>query len=213
MSGGRSQPAPGLQSIDTEPQSEVFMKAKRLFALLQTTVESVVPSALLLITALLICADVFMRYVLSSPITGAGEIVVMLLVWQVMLGAAGVARDHGHIAVDALTSRFSGVARAWVDAVRIAITIAAVVFLVYFGAQLFLQTSGRTVAMLGISRGFTTLAVPVGAFLMLIYYGRDLLLAIRGIRTGHYTPPVIRQVIDDGEFVMAEETSIGGTTR
>lgn len=176
------------------------MRAKRLFTLLQTTVESVIPSILLLATALLICLDVFMRYVLSHPITGAGEIVVTLLVWQVMLGAAGVARDRGHIAVDAVTSRFSGVGRAWVDAVRILITVAAVAFLAYFGAQLFFQTSGRIVAMLGISRGFTTLAVPIGALLMLLYYGRDLLLALEGIRTGKYTPPATRQVIDEGEF-------------
>lgn len=128
------------------------MRAKRLFTLLQTTVESVIPSILLLATALLICLDVFMRYVLSHPITGAGEIVITLLVWQVMLGSAGVARDRGHIAVDALTSRFSGVARAWIDAVRMLITVAAVAFLAYFGAQLFYQTSGRMVAMLGISR-------------------------------------------------------------
>ena len=189
------------------------MRAKKLFTLLQTTVESVVPAALLLTTALLICLDVFMRYALSSPITGAGEIVVMLLVWQVMLGAASVARDRGHIAVDAVTSRFTGVGRAWVDAVRITITIAAIAFLVYFGVQLFFQTSGRTVAMLGISRGFTTLAVPLGAFLMLIYYGRDLLLAIQGIRTGRYTPPAIRQVIDEGDHVDAVNQSIEETTR
>lgn len=176
------------------------MRAKKLFTLLQTTVESVIPSVLLLATALLICFDVFMRYLLSRPVTGTGEIVVMLLVWQVMLGSAGVARDRGHIAVDALTNRFSGVGRAWIDAVRILITVTAVAFLAYFGAQLFFQTSGRIVAMLGISRGFTTLAVPIGALLMLIYYGRDLLLAIQGIRTGMYTPPAVRQVIDEGDL-------------
>jgi TRAP-type C4-dicarboxylate transport system permease small subunit len=177
------------------------MRATRLFTLLQRTVETVIPSILLLATALLICLDVFMRYVLSHPITGAGEIVITLLVWQVMLGSAGVARDRGHIAVDALTSRFSGVARAWIDAVRLIITVAVVAFLAYFGAQLFFQTSGRIVAMLGISRGFTTLAVPIGALLMLVYYGRDLLLALRGIRTGNYTPPSVRQVVRDDELV------------
>ena len=177
------------------------MRAKRLFTLLQTTVESVIPSILLLATALLICLDVFMRYVLSHPITGAGEIVITLLVWQVMLGSAGVARDRGHIAVDALTSRFSGVARAWIDAVRMLITVAAVAFLAYFGAQLFYQTSGRMVAMLGI-------AVPIGALLMLIYYSRDLLLALRGIRSGSYTPPAIRQVVNDDDLSADASTAI-----
>ena len=184
------------------------MRAKRLFTLLQTTVESVIPSILLLATALLICLDVFMRYVLSHPITGAGEIVITLLVWQVMLGSAGVARDRGHIAVDALTSRFSGVARAWIDAVRMLITVAAVAFLAYFGAQLFFQTSGRMVAMLGISRGFTTVAVPIGALLMLIYYSRDSLLALRGIRSGSYTPPAIRQVVNDDDLSADASTAI-----
>ncbi|MDI2098496.1 TRAP transporter small permease [Ruicaihuangia caeni] len=163
-------------------------------------IEDVLPSLLLLATALLIAADVFMRYVLNHPIRGVGEIVAMLLVWQVMLGAAAVARLRGHIVVDALIGRFSGTVRAWLDVVRLLIVIAVVAFLLWFGFQLFQQTSGRVVAMLGLSRGFTTIAIPIGAALMLVYYLRDISLAVRGILRGGYVAPAQRQVIDEDEF-------------
>lgn len=63
---------------------------------------------LLLALTFVTVVDVIGRYILNSPLPGAGEYTELLLMAIVFMGLPAVCLDDGHVAVDLFTSRLKG---------------------------------------------------------------------------------------------------------
>ena len=98
-------------------------------------IEEYIPGALLALTAILIAADVVMRYVFNSPIRGAAEVATLSSVWLVYLAASGISRRGAHIALDLVVSRFGPRGRALFDILVEVITISILAIVLFTGIE------------------------------------------------------------------------------
>lgn len=88
------------------PPAHALARARRWLRL--TT--AVLCGAFLIALTLVTVIDVIGRYVLSSPLPGAGEYTEFLLMAIVFVGLPAVCLDDGHVTVDLFTSRLRGLA-------------------------------------------------------------------------------------------------------
>ena len=76
---------------------EVTDKLMHLFAWLS--------AGIVLFNLVLLCANVFMRYVFNSPIKGTSEIVTMMMAWVAYSGMAYTMLNGKHMQLEALTEK------------------------------------------------------------------------------------------------------------
>jgi len=74
-------------------------------------------SYLAMVLTLVICCDVFMRYVLARPTVWAYDMTIMLFGAYTMLGAAYCHYHRGHVRMDLLYARLTPRRRAIIDTV------------------------------------------------------------------------------------------------
>ena len=67
-----------------------------------------VSAGVMLFNMVLICCDVFMRYVFNSPIQGATEIVTMLMAWVAYAGMAHTLLKGQHMQLGAIYDKLQG---------------------------------------------------------------------------------------------------------
>jgi C4-dicarboxylate transporter DctQ subunit len=128
-------------------------------AVLQTAVGGVMLSAVLLNFT-----NVVARYVFSRPIAAAEEILQLMDVWVVMLGAAVITREHGHLNMDLGYEAMPPPVRRVVD---VFITALEIVLSVYVIAQ-----AGRIIAVLYTTDTRTVAAgIPVALMYVSIALG------------------------------------------
>jgi TRAP-type C4-dicarboxylate transport system permease small subunit len=119
--------------------------------------------AVMLAAVLLNLANVIARYVFSSPIAAAEEILQFMDVWVVMLGAAVIVREHRHLNMDLLHQAMPPAWRRRVDRV---VTVVEVALALYVIAQ-----AGRIIALL---HGNGIRSVTAGIPLALMYLSMPL---------------------------------------
>lgn len=125
-------------------------------------------SVLLAFMVALVFADVLLRYLLDSPITGTSELAGTMFVWVMFLGSAAAARRRLHVGVgwfvDQLPPRMARF-------VRIGVTIAIVAILLtvaLFGLELMNSSRDRTLPLTDIPLRLVYASVPIGCVLMAI---------------------------------------------
>ncbi|MBI2202958.1 MAG: TRAP transporter small permease [Candidatus Rokubacteria bacterium] len=104
-------------------------------------------------------ANVIGRYVFWKPIIWAEEILVFIMIWCVMLGAALVTWENAHLRMDALYQLSSPRVRRWLNLISTLAFLAAGLFV--------LVQSARVVALVA-STGQTSVVAEVP---MVIPYG------------------------------------------
>lgn len=77
----------------------------------------VVLGVLMLVGVALNAANVFSRYVLGSAIFWTEEVLVVITIWGVFLGVAGVAWKGEHLSMDLFSARLRGPARTVVNGI------------------------------------------------------------------------------------------------
>lgn len=182
------------------PHTIPLLRKHRPYPRALLIIEEYIPGALLGLTAVLLTADVVMRYVFNRPIQGVAEVAMLSTVWLVYLSASGISRRGGHISLDLLTSRFGARGRAIFDIVAEVLTI-AVLSVILVTAVDYLA-SGHFVALpaTGISKAFITVAIPVSAGMMIVHSLIFLLRAVIGLRDPGYRrhhEPIETEEIDD----------------
>lgn len=158
-----------------------------------------VPALLMTVIVVVLCADVFGRYVLNSPIVWSSEVALVSFIWLVYLGAVDVAGRGGHIAVDVLTARLPQRTQAVVATITQLLILAVLSYLAYYGFIYFFEGRFTSLPGLDLSKRFVELAIPVASLALAVHALVDLLLALRGIATGRYTPRS-----DPDDFVAGE---------
>ena len=108
----------------------------------------------ILVIAVIVGADVFLRYVFNAPTTWADEISTYLMIAAVFLGAAYTHLTDGHIRVDLVTERLPQAIRDRLDVVT---TWLGFVFVAYMAWQCYTATA---VAYVTGAREFSLLVTP-----------------------------------------------------
>ncbi len=114
-------------------------------------------------------AGVIMRYYANNPLRWTEEMQLFCFVWVVFPGAAWVARDSGHIAIDAFIGLFPAFLRKFAFALCQLVTIATMSFFAFYAWRHVQQmyTSWRVTNILGIPYCIIYLAVPLSAMVMI----------------------------------------------
>jgi TRAP-type C4-dicarboxylate transport system permease small subunit len=117
----------------------------------------------------LVGLGVVLRYVFSSPLTWSEEFIVTLFVWTVMLGIPSAFRVHMHLRIDVLVLRLGKTGRAVAGALACLCAAAIVLATIYAGVLQVKASWTTQTPMLGISSGWTFLALPVSLSLLLLH--------------------------------------------
>lgn len=144
--------------------------------------------ALLAGMAVLVFANVALRFLTDHSILWVEEVSRFMMIWLTLLGSGLVLRYGAHVGIDSLQERYP----------RAAPALRALIFLLmlgFFAAMTWLGTSYamrtwiQTTPILQIPYGAVYLALPIGFALMIVHL---LLMAVPYIRH--------RQVLSDDEF-------------
>lgn len=112
--------------------------------------------------AVIVFANVALRYLTDESIVWSEEVARYLMIWLVFLGIGPVFRVGGHIAIDtlpeALPAGAARVLRFLVTALIIGFCLAAI----WYGRALVLRTIPQTTPVTDVSFGLVSAAVPTG---------------------------------------------------
>jgi C4-dicarboxylate transporter DctQ subunit len=124
---------------------------------------------MLMLAGVAICfANVVARYLFGYALFWAEEVMVFLIIWGVFIGVAAAAYDRAHLNMDLFSQSFRGSVLAFLNAARVAVLLAACVFMIVQSWQvvtLFYQ-GGVTSVSAGVPKWISHLALPVGFALM-----------------------------------------------
>jgi TRAP-type C4-dicarboxylate transport system permease small subunit len=112
-----------------------------------------------------ILLQVFFRYVLNDSLFWSEEVVRYSLVWGVLLGAALVAYDRGHIKIDIVGPFLPAGGQRVLQFIANSCTLAFLLILAYAGWDFTERTWFQSSASLGVPMRAVYLALPVGAAL------------------------------------------------
>lgn len=115
---------------------------------------------------------VFTRYVVGSQSPWTEELARFLLIWIGLLGAAYVAGQHKHLAIDILPGKLTGTAKARLEAfIRLLIIGFSATVLIVGGARLVYITYrlGQYSAALQVPLSAVYAIVPISGLLIIFY--------------------------------------------
>jgi TRAP-type C4-dicarboxylate transport system permease small subunit len=128
-----------------------------------------VTAAVMVILSVLICYQVFSRYVLNSSPFWIEEISVVSIMWIGLLGAAGCVWTESHMSLELVVSRLPEEVRIWLRSVVDVIVGLFSLFLFERGIFLVQRMMSGTLATLAIPLGYTYLVLPIAGGMMAIF--------------------------------------------
>lgn len=132
--------------------------------------------ALLAAMAVIIFANVALRYLTNVSIEWAEEVARHMMVWLTFLGAGPVLRYGGHIAVENLQD---GLPRPLAIALRALVALLLLGFfgfMIWYGLLYVERAQYQLTAATQVSFGFVYAAMPIGGALLVVHW----LLIVRG---------------------------------
>jgi TRAP-type C4-dicarboxylate transport system permease small subunit len=136
----------------------------------------------MIILSVLICWQVFSRYVLNSSPFWIEEISVISLMWIGLLGAAACVWTESHMSLELVVSRLPETVRIWLRALTDMAIAGFALFLCDRGIFLVQRTMSGTLSSLPLAVGYTYLVIPIAGGMMVLF---ALVRAISGV-TRHY---------------------------
>ncbi len=141
----------------------------------KTNLDKVVATLLMILMALMVCNvtwQVFSRYVLQNPSSFTDELSRYMLIWLGMLGAAYVAGQNQHLAIDILPQRLTGKPKLRLEIIIFSIVAAfALLAMVLGGSNLVYITLKlqQKSATLQIPLGYIYAIIPASGILVIYY--------------------------------------------
>jgi TRAP-type C4-dicarboxylate transport system permease small subunit len=124
---------------------------------------------LLAAMALVIFANVVLRYTTSASIEWAEEVARYMMVWLTFLGAGPVLRYGGHIAVDNLQDSLPPKAAVALRVLIAATLFAFFGFMVVYGAMYLERVQYQMTPTTQVSMAYVYAAMPVGGVLLMLH--------------------------------------------
>ena len=126
--------------------------------------------AILAVMAVIIFANVVLRYTTSQSIEWAEEVARHLMIWLTFLGCGPTLRYGGHIAVENLQDALSPKGAIALRALIGLMLTGFFVFCIWFGLDYMERTQYQITPATQISVAIIYAALPVGMFLTLIHW-------------------------------------------
>jgi TRAP-type transport system small permease protein len=123
--------------------------------------------------AVLLFANVLLRYVFRSPFAWMEEGVVALFVWLVFIGVSACFRSHQHLRIDVLIRFLPRVAALVAGIAAVAATFVILGFLVKLGYDYAHFVSRNVTPVLRISAAWIYVGLPLGMALSLVHLVRQ----------------------------------------
>jgi TRAP-type C4-dicarboxylate transport system permease small subunit len=139
-------------------------------------------AAMILVSVLIVCQMVFVRYVLNASTVWQTETVIYLMIAATLVGMPYVQLLRGHINVDLLPIYLSRRPRKILFVLCALVQIAACGAIGYYGLHLFLeafQGGWRSSSVWGTPLWIPYLAMPLGFGLLILQYVADLIMVPR----------------------------------
>jgi TRAP-type C4-dicarboxylate transport system permease small subunit len=109
-------------------------------------------------------ANVVARYLFLRPFIWAEEVMQFLNIWVVMLGAAVITRNGGHLKMDAVYNLVPSAARRILDALTNLLALAVSLYVIVQAIQMIrmLATTGQRSVIARVPMDFMYTAIPLG---------------------------------------------------
>jgi C4-dicarboxylate transporter DctQ subunit len=139
------------------------MAAPSVARTLQLALQGAV-GAVMVAAVLLNFANVVARYVFLSPIAAAEEILQLMNVWIVMLGAATITREHRHLQMDVVYQALPRGVRRLSDALTTTLTLLLTGYVIVQAFRVIgvLYATGTRSVAAGLPMAFMYAAMPLG---------------------------------------------------
>ncbi len=135
---------------------------------------------------LLVCLDVFMRYLFNIPIVWATDVCEFALVGIVSLGMAWLLKDESHVRMDFLVERLQPRKQAFFSALNAVIGAVTLAVILRYGvveiAELWQRKYAMETGVLRIHKVCLLIPLAFGLFLFLIQFIRQAFMYIRRFR-------------------------------
>jgi len=145
--------------------------------------------------AVLLFANVLLRYVFRSPFAWMEEGVVAIFVWLVFIGVAACYRSHQHLRIDVLVRFLPHSLTLLVGTIAITINFFILILLVWVGYDYAHFVSGNVTPVLRISAAWIYVGLPLGMCLSMIHLVRQVV--------DEGPADVLKSVIETGEIGSA----------
>lgn len=157
-----------------------------MWKFLDKHLEEVLTVFLLAIMSLLICAQVFMRYVMDSSLAWSEELARYCFIWATYLGVSYAVKRNAHICVEAAVSRLPGRLKTGFVILShvLFIVFAALVVKEGYALTLKIFKFGQTSSSLGLPMGVIYLAPTVGFALVILRLVQSIVHELGALRQG-----------------------------
>lgn len=136
---------------------------------------------------LLVCLDVFMRYLFNTPILWAMDVCEFILVGIVSLGMAWLLKDEAHVRMDFLVERLSPRKKALLSAVNALIGAVTLAVILRYGvveiAELWQRRYAVETGVLRIPKVSLLIPIALGLFLFFVQFVRQAVVYIQRFRS------------------------------
>lgn len=137
---------------------------------------------LLLIIVSITFWQVLCRFVLKIPCSWAEELVRLAFVWMIFVGSALAVREHTHLSLDMLVSRFKGKTKR-LSKILVLLAILAVAVVMLIGGLNYVSRSvNKTMVTLPLPANCTYISIPISASLMIIFGLEQIVVEIQNLR-------------------------------
>lgn len=140
----------------------------------------VVSTTGLVVIVLAVAAQVFMRYVLSAPLSWSDELARYALVWTTFSGMSLATRYGDHMRVDAVTSYLPERAQVVLGRIGRGLEAACYLTLLYAGLRMLPVLHKQSSLALDIPMSLVYAAIPIGSAIALLFLLLHVLLHARG---------------------------------
>ena len=149
------------------PRREPIAWLERLNKILGTLVE--IPAALLVLAEVVVMLmAVTSRYLFHRPLVWSDELASILFLWLAMLGSIIALQRTEHMRMTAIVGKLGPRARAFLDLLAIAASIAFLAFVVYPAYEFARDEMDVTTPAMGIANSWRAAALPIGLGMMLL---------------------------------------------
>jgi len=139
-----------------------------------------VASIIMLVLLGITVVNVFMRYVMRSPITWVDELQLFLFLWIVYLSAGAAFRHSSHVAIEIIVDSLKGNAKKAAEIFAFLCSLLIMIYLIYQSNRYYMQlvSTNKIATLLRVSYKYVYGVVPIGNVLMLVsmvvYYLREI---------------------------------------
>lgn len=132
--------------------------------------EFIIAAICSILIVLIMFVQILSRYIFNSPVVFAEELVVILFIMSIYLGAIGATRRKQHLQIELISNRFGPKGQKVFETLSDLAFIVAGIFIIYgtYKVAMNLQAYRMTTAILGIPKWICYLIIPF-SFVMILF--------------------------------------------